>query len=192
MPRPKSDATDHTRDHEHLYGVSYMTEQCKVDDCWRPPHIRGFCGPHYNKVKRYGDPLAGKAVRSGATDLERWSHYIDVQGDCWIWTGSKNSQGYSGFYYHGGRQSGHVVGWLLLVGPVPAGLELDHLCRVPSCVNPDHLEPVTSRENTRRGAAYKGTRCVAGHFDWYYRPDRPGARQCRECRRIRRRRKAAA
>jgi hypothetical protein len=53
----------------------------------------------------------------------------------------------------------------MLVGPVPDGLELDHLCRVPACVNPDHLEPVTHIENVRRGRSYwaERTHCSAGH-----------------------------
>lgn len=52
----------------------------------------------------------------------------------------------------------HVFNWELTNGPVPSGLELDHLCRVPRCVNPDHLEPVTCAENQQRGNAAKLTK----------------------------------
>jgi len=85
---------------------------------------------------------------------------IDAAGPCWLWTGGTaggtpgDRYGYIG---PGRRGSGpmlrvHRVVWELLVGPIPEGLELDHLCRVRICCNPDHLEPVTHRENLRRGA----------------------------------------
>lgn len=69
---------------------------------------------------------------------------------CWLWMGCC-SNGYG----HMRRQKrcvlAHRFSYELHKGPIPEGLELDHLCRIPSCVNPDHLEPVTSAENTRRG-----------------------------------------
>lgn len=72
-------------------------------------------------------------------------------------------------------------------GPVPAGLELDHLCRVRSCVNPEHLEPVTHRENMRRGSGWSGRHaqkamCKSGHpFDEANTYWRRGGRACRAC-----------
>lgn len=76
-------------------------------------------------------------------------------------------------------------------GPIPTGLQIDHLCRQPLCVNPDHLEPVTSAENTRRGKALI-THCPAGHpYDDAntYLAERPtgSARHCRTCLAIRKR-----
>lgn len=71
-----------------------------------------------------------------------------------------------------------------LVGPIPDGLELDHLCRVRLCVNPAHLEPVTHAENNKRAGVAK-THCKWGHpyneANTYRRRDRPGNRQCRVC-----------
>ena len=82
---------------------------------------------------------------------------IDI-GDpaaCWEWTGGRSSAGY-GYITAGGRkQPVHRVVYELLVGPIPEGLALDHLCRNVRCVNPDHLEPVTWRENVRRGLRCK-------------------------------------
>lgn len=71
--------------------------------------------------------------------------------DCWLWTGAKTGDDY-GVIIEGGRKVG-AHRWLYerLVGPVPEGLDLDHLCRRHDCVNPDHLEPVTHQENIRRG-----------------------------------------
>lgn len=74
-----------------------------------------------------------------------WSK-VEKTDMCWLWTGVKRPAGYGRF---GGAQA-HRVAYELLVGPIPAGLELDHLCRVPGCVNPAHLEPVTKAENRHR------------------------------------------
>src|SRR5690349_8419011 len=76
---------------------------------------------------------------------------------CWVWSRARDHAGYGGVYC-----DGHIVGahrWVYqqLVGPIPDGLHLDHLCRNPSCVNPDHLEPVTVAENVRRGSVRKLT-----------------------------------
>jgi hypothetical protein len=83
---------------------------------------------------------------------------------CWLWLGPVNRKGYGAVYFWGGTQSAHRVAYTLAVGPIPAGMQLDHLCRVRACVNPAHLELVTGLENTRRGM--KGvlrTRCAQGH-----------------------------
>ena len=88
----------------------------------------------------------------------------------------------------------HRVAYELLIGPIPAGLELDHLCRNRLCVNPAHLEPVTRQTNQHRGASVSGisvraTHCPEGHpYDadnTYVRPN--GHRVCRECARRRQR-----
>lgn len=71
---------------------------------------------------------------------------------CWLWIGCMSDHGYGRFY--AGRMIGaHKWYYEYLHGPVPGGLELDHLCRVRCCVNPEHLEPVTHLENSRRGVA---------------------------------------
>ncbi len=128
---------------------------------------------------------------------------------CWIWIGKLNAQGYGTLSRKGanGKQKimrAHVVAYRMLVGEVPEGLELDHLCKVRSCVNPDHLEPVTHQVNCQRGEAGHHraiecsalTHCKNGH-EWteantYYRPNTQGKvwRSCRTCMRewVRRRR----
>jgi HNH endonuclease len=90
-------------------------------------------------------------------------------GPCWQWLGVPHRGGY-------GRHSpgpgvmmyAHRYSYVLLVGPVPDGLQLDHLCRNRMCVRPDHLEPVTAKENVARGEAPtaihgRKTSCDAGH-----------------------------
>ena len=107
-----------------------------------------------------------------------------VASVCWQWTGAKNDHGYGQLRLNGRVQYAHRVFYEDFVGPIPDGLELDHLCRNPDCVNPAHLEPVTHRENMRR--AIQKSACVRGHpyNDVYIRRDN-GARMCRACARER-------
>lgn len=72
---------------------------------------------------------------------------------CWVWIGSDSGNGYGKVSISGRMRMVHRVMYECLVGVIPDGLVLDHRCRVRSCCNPDHLEPVTIRENTMRGHA---------------------------------------
>lgn len=125
-----------------------------------------------------------------------------IYGDpCWVYTGYRNHKGY-GWIRAGsrGKASVHRVVYEALVGPIPDGLLLDHLCRVRSCCNPAHLEPVTQWENTRRGVSFSATnaaktRCPQGHeYDAVntYVHVRTNRRHCRACQRDRDRRRAVA
>jgi HNH endonuclease len=117
---------------------------------------------------------------------------VDASGDCWLWTGRLRASGYSEVrLYPLEERLVHRVAWFLLCGPVPAGLTLDHLCRVRHCVNPDHLEPVTQQENNRRSQSRSAklgrqVKCRRGHdFDkanTYVNVQ--GKRRCRACQRI--------
>ncbi len=104
---------------------------------------------------------------------------------CWLWTGS-TSRGY-GQMWDGQRvRLAHIVAYELFNGPVLDGLELDHLCRVHACANPDHLEAVPHRENVLRGdATRRKTHCPQGHpydeANTYVDPR--GSQRCIECRR---------
>lgn len=109
---------------------------------------------------------------------------------CWVWQLSKNSDGYGNLWVDGSCKKAHRVYYEDHVGPIPDGLQIDHLCRVRICVNPEHLEPVTSRENSLRGitiAARNVSRahCPNGHE---YTPENTKVRNghwrsCRECHR---------
>lgn len=93
---------------------------------------------------------------------------VEFTGFCWLWTGAL-SKGYGMIRVGGTSRGTHRVAYELLIGPIPDGLELDHLCRVPNCINPDHLDPVTSGENTRRSPTARAaeqarqTHCHLGH-----------------------------
>ena len=110
---------------------------------------------------------------------------------CWFWTAFTNKFGYGRFTFGKTNYDGaHRWAYRALVGPIPEGLQLDHLCRQPSCVNPAHLEPVTPGENTRRGLAGKAqlarTACPRGHnYSGLNLRRRGGKRFCRLCDKIR-------
>jgi hypothetical protein len=78
-------------------------------------------------------------------------------GGCLLWTGARLPLGYGVMRYQGRIAYAHRVAWTMIHGPIPEGLVLDHLCRNPSCINPDHLEPVTQQENIRRGGSARLT-----------------------------------
>ncbi len=122
---------------------------------------------------------------------ERFWPKVDKAGpdDCWEWQAAKTCDGYGRLTFQRQGHQAHRIAYELLVGEIPEGLQLDHLCRNPSCVNPAHLEPVTCRENVLRGHAYRAliAQCFRGHAfteeNTYWAPN--GTRQCIECRRFR-------
>ena len=108
-------------------------------------------------------------------------------GPCWMWTGALSADGYGRWWKDGRNRPTHIFVYEDLVGPVPAGLQLDHLCRVRACCNPKHLEPVTCRENLLRGDTFAAcnavkTHCPRGHT---YTPENTRtygrSRQCVAC-----------
>ena len=157
---------------------------CAQAGCERPSRTRGFCHRHYEARRRNGE-IARVRITDPVARL--WS-YVDRTATCWLWTGAKSTGGYGRIYWSGKLLQAHRVVYELERGPIPDGLELDHLCRVRSCVNPDHLEPVTSRENLLRGvgasaANARRTACENGHE---FTPENTyrwrGTRGCKTCR----------
>ena len=123
-------------------------------------------------------------------DHPRFWSKVDASGDCWEWIAATNELDY-GQYVPGDNKKvkAHRFAYELLVGAIPKGLELDHLCRNHRCVNPDHLEPVTHRVNMLRGygitrRAASATHCPKGHkystANTYI--SKQGYRSCRLCR----------
>lgn len=175
---------------------------CSIPGCYRPVLSRGWCRAHYRRWWRHGDPMAGGVRVVGTVEQRFWAKvdktgplpkWAPFLGPCWLWTGAVTGGGGYGHFRRDGVSSvAHRTTYELLVGPIPVGLELDHLCRVRRCVNPAHLEPVTHLENVRRGLGGQQPRrshCIRGHEftpdNTYVKPS-TGKRSCRACRRIHR------
>lgn len=117
---------------------------------------------------------------------------IEDDNGCWIFTGSIASTGYGVVNRKGKLHANHRVTYAYFRDDIPAGLHIDHLCRVRACCNPFHLEPVTCKVNIRRAVP---SHCQRGHemteANTYRRPDNRDRRQCRACIKIRSDRQSA-
>lgn len=172
---------------------------CTVPDCEEPHFARSLCSKHYGQWQR-GKTLSIK-VRDAysRSPEERFWEKVNKHGPlwegtrCWIWIASLTLAGYGQFKTRD-RVSMHVAhkwAYQQLVGPVPNGLELDHLCRRRACVRPTHIEAVTHLENVRRGNGNGSqTHCPQGHpysLDNTYRNQSGRTyRRCKQCIRARR------
>lgn len=164
------------------------TRTCSVEGCDRT--IRGrtlLCDAHRQRAAK-GRPLEPPIREPVAIEARFWSK-VRQSGDCWVWTGATTHGGY-GWFQVGGTTGAHRVAYQFLIGEIPDGLHLDHLCRNPPCVNPYHLDPVSIAVNNRRAAEAQSS-CRYGHI--YDEPntayDRHGYRYCRACNRARQRRR---
>jgi hypothetical protein len=122
---------------------------CSAEDCARPVYSNGRCVTHDQRIRRLGTlelppvPTLAERLATGITVTE---------AGCWLWNGRPGRNGYGRISIGNRVLYVHRVSYEHHVGPIPAGLTIDHLCRVRLCVRPDHLEPVTRAENTRREA----------------------------------------
>lgn len=157
--------------------------------CKHCGHIRFLKHPHLagDMCRRCAAKKASETATEIATS-ELTSERIlrqskrDENG-CWTWFGYKYGNGYAAISVNGKQRLAHRVSYETFVAPLQAGLVLDHLCRNKGCVNPAHLEQVTTRTNTRRAMREA---CINGHE---FTPENTwihdGKRYCRECRRRR-------
>lgn len=124
--------------------------------------------------------------------MTRFWEKVDKSGECWMWTAYIGGDGYGQFGLNGKVERAHRVAYEMGIGPIPQGMQIDHLCRVRACVNPNHLEPVTQRENILRGESPSAKcarvmRCPQGHqYSDTNTARYSDRRYCKECIRIHR------
>lgn len=162
---------------------------CSVVGCTSQSALRrGMCNSHYSKWWREAPMSERGPVQRPSVEERFWSKVARGDG-CWGWLGTLQTSGYGTFPIgRSGRVLAHRWAYEHLVGPIPAGLTIDHLCRNRACVNPSHMEVVTRGENTRRALLLRAPKaqCAHGHDftaeNTYVRPAN-SERACRACRR---------
>lgn len=151
---------------------------CRIDGCDGEAKWRGMCRRHYKRAQYHGH------VKPRTTE-ERLLEKTEKDGDCWVWTGSRHSNGYGRMSVKGRSRMTHRLSYELAFGPIPDGMNVCHRCDRKACVNPAHLFLGTQADNMRDMDA-KGRRVT---------PDRRGEsngraalseEQVREIRRLRR------
>jgi hypothetical protein len=169
---------------------------CSIDGCMERQYGRTLCRSHYER-ERHAKRLAHLPRQRlvGVAPFERILRRtrVDAAG-CWVWQASMQG-GYGRLNMHGRKVFAHRLAWECRFGPVPDGLELDHLCRNKACCNPDHLEPVTHTANVGRGLnGVLRTHCARGHelAGANLCVQAGGRRRCRICQRERSARRRAA
>lgn len=181
--------------------------QCAVETCDRTAVSHGWCDRHYRRWRNHGTvELTTFGKIRALPERERFWAKVDksagVDG-CWLWTGAPTVYGYGQFRTASGLHPAHVYAWVDVNGPVPDGLQLDHLCHNGTgciggrlclhrrCVNPAHLEAVTNAVNGLRGNGpaanhARKTHCTRGHpFAGDNLIRGPGRRVCRACKHAR-------
>ncbi len=140
---------------------------------------RGMCGACYARWLR----RQPQSLRDRRTPAERFWSKITKTATCWLWLGTGTPKGYGQFAPHGRHVYAHRFAYELLVGPIPPGLTVDHLCRTRRCVNPAHMDLVPRGVNALRGngpAAVNARKekCPCGRdYDRNY----DGHRRCSQC-----------
>lgn len=132
-----------------------MPQVCIVHDCFDNRAGRGYCKKHWQRWRKHG-----RVDVTRPSALDRLAEKAEQDGDCWRWTGASEAYGYGRVYFEGRVVPAHRLMYQQLVGEVPEGLVLDHLCCNPWCVNPYHLDPVPHGVNIQRGYDQKRLRKV--------------------------------
>lgn len=166
---------------------------CSIDGCVKPGRTRSLCDMHYWRLRKHGDPNIVTVMRidGGFSAMDRFMAKVAKQDDgCWLWMGSTFADSPYGQFSANHRTTVRAHRWLYIQtkGDIADNLVLDHLCRVPLCVNPEHLQAVTQKVNNVRGFSpsslnTRKTHCIHGHefTPANTRISKVGKRTCRAC-----------
>lgn len=126
-----------------------MRAKCQIEDCDTTSTTKGYCGRHYKRLVRYGDPLYVKRSPRYATAEDAFVARAKRVGECLIWTGSKSGKGYGAISDNGQTYLAHRWAYERARGPIPKEMHVDHICHNPACVEVSHLRLASRFDNAR-------------------------------------------
>ena len=173
------------RHHGDPLGSAYTPTACSIEGCAEVAVSRGWCSRHYQRYRKWGDPTAGYPSPGELSERDRFESKFSKGDGCWEWTAALNHKGYGQFRAGSRDVPAHRYSYALYVGPIPTGMQIDHLCMNRRCVNPRHLRVVTNKQNGEhkgrssnntsgfRGVSFaanvgKWVASVRHHGDFYY------------------------
>lgn len=170
-----------------------ITKRCSLENCDKFTDGRSMCPMHSRRFKLYGDPNKVLVVQHKRMEdkLLRWIEFPDDINDCWLWVGPRQKTGHGKFYWKGKYTSSYRAFYKKFINNDIDGLDVDHICNNPPCMNLSHLQAITSRANTLRGTSPPAvnvhkTECPVGHSytTENTKVSKKGNRSCRECSRV--------
>ena len=150
------------------------TPKCSIENCDRAMSARGWCKMHYQRWYKNGDPMNPGKYASHRTPEESFAARTEGQGDCIVWTGHKYGHGYGSIWVDGKNVAAHRYAWERANGPIPDGMQVDHICWNPSCVKTEHLRVATPSQNNSHLSGRESTKKSPGPRNVY--PARNGWR----------------
>ena len=144
-----------------------MTAVCSIKGCGRSGRMRrGWCGRHYSRWLRHGDPLGGGSILYDTAE-DAFAARTEWQGNCLVWTSTALQAGYGVLQVDGALMKAHRYAWQRVHGPLSSDEHIDHMCHNTACCNVSHLRIVTHSENMyNRAGASKNSRSGYRNVTW--------------------------